>query len=123
LHINNTIDKITKIKNCLFNFCKNTYGINTRKRQTIYKGLLRPIIAYGAEIWLDHVLKSHINKLESFQYKILRNSIMAFRTTSKSCTACLTNIEPLHTHLKIKQTKFLLIFKNKPLPQNTTLKH
>lgn len=80
-------------------------------------------LSLGAEIWLDHVPKSQFNKLESFQHKILKNSIMAFKTTSKSCTICLTNIEPLKTHVTIRQTKFLIKHKNRPLPQHQTLTH
>ncbi|KAF7491369.1 Retrovirus-related Pol polyprotein from type-1 retrotransposable element R1 [Sarcoptes scabiei] len=34
-HINNTINKTINVKNILNNYCKNTFGINTRKRQNL----------------------------------------------------------------------------------------
>ena len=106
-HIENIISKTTRIKNTLFNFCKNTYGINTRKRQNLYKGLIRPVLTYGSEIWINHITKKQIQKLESTQHQILRHSIMGYRTISKACTTLLTRIEPIHTNIQIKQTKFL----------------
>ena len=105
-HINNIIVKTTRIKNILHNYCKNTFGIDSKKRQNLYKGLIRPVLTYGSEIWINHVNKKHINKLESLQHQILRQSIMAYRTVSKSCVTVLTQIEPLHTNIQIKQLKF-----------------
>ncbi|KAH9522270.1 hypothetical protein DERF_005857 [Dermatophagoides farinae] len=107
LHIENTIAKTIRIKNALFNFCKNTYGINTKKRQNLYKGLIRPQLTYGSEIWFKHITKKQVKKLESAQHTILRHSIMGYRTISKACTTLLTKIEPLSDNILIKQTKFL----------------
>ena len=109
-HINNIINKVTRIKNILFNFCKNTYGLNSKKRQNLYKGLIRPTITYGCEIWADHITKTHTKKLESLQHTILKNSVMAYKTVSKTCITSLTNIEPIHTHILIRQSKFKLKF-------------
>ena len=85
-HIIHITKKIINIKNILFNFCKNTYGLNSKKRITLYECLLRPIKTYGSEIWIDHITKSHIKKLESIQYSIIRNAIIAYKTTSLACT-------------------------------------
>mgnify|MGYP006887438024 CR=1 FL=1 len=108
-HIENIISKTTRIKNTLFNFCKNTYGINTRKRQNLYKGLIRPVLTYGSEIWINHITKKQIQKLESTQHQILRHSIMGYKTISKACTTLLTRIEPIHTNIQIKQIKHQVI--------------
>ena len=40
-HIQNIITKTIKIKNTLFNFCKNTYGINTQKRKNVGKEMVK----------------------------------------------------------------------------------
>ena len=106
-HIENIIAKTIRRKYILFNYCKNTFGINTKKRQILYKGLIKPQLTYGSEIWFIHITKRQLNKLESTQHTILRHSIMGYRTISKACTTLLTKIEPLHDNITIKHTKFL----------------
>ena len=120
-HINAVIEKTRKVKNLLFAFCKNTFGISTRKRQNIYKGLIRPMISYGSEIWLCSALRSHLKKLQSLEYVILRNSIKAFRTTSQACVTTLSRIEPITTFLENKQTKFRVQKGLLVLPAGTSL--
>ncbi|KPM02664.1 hypothetical protein QR98_0010800 [Sarcoptes scabiei] len=46
-HVNNIVNRTIKIKNILHCFCKNTLGVDTRKRQNLYKGLIRPVMTYG----------------------------------------------------------------------------
>ncbi|KAF7488501.1 Putative protein in type-1 R1DM retrotransposable element [Sarcoptes scabiei] len=106
-HVNSIVNRTIKIKNILHCFCKNTLGVDTRKRQNLYKGLIRPVMTYGSEIWADQINKKQFSKLESLQHQILRNSIMAFRTVSKPCVTSLTKVETLQTNIKIKNTKFL----------------
>lgn len=120
-HVSNVLLKARKVRGALFTYCKNVYGINATKRKNLYKGLVRPILAYAAEIWLDHVLKSFIKKLESFQYVVLRNSIMAFRTVSKACVTTLTGTEPIYVYLKARQDKFRERRGSLILPDDTTI--
>lgn len=122
-HIDSIVKKITKTKIVLLSFCKNTYGINHKKRRTLYTGLIRPAIVYGSEIWSDHITASHSNKLESLQHSILKNIIGAYRTTSRQCAAILTNIEPVMTYIKSRQLKFKVSQGLITLPPCTTLEN
>uniref|UniRef100_A0A834VF46 Reverse transcriptase domain-containing protein n=1 Tax=Sarcoptes scabiei TaxID=52283 RepID=A0A834VF46_SARSC len=70
-HINSTINKTINIKNILFNFCRNTFGINSRKRKNLYVGLIRPILTYGSEIWSDQLNKKQLTNLNRFNMKFL----------------------------------------------------
>ncbi|KAF7489848.1 Retrovirus-related Pol polyprotein from type-1 retrotransposable element R1 [Sarcoptes scabiei] len=106
-HINSIVNKATITKNILISYCKNTFGIDNRKRKNLFKGLIRPMLTYGSEIWFDQINKSQKKKLESIQHQFLRNSAMAFKTVSKSCINCLTKIETLDTYISIKTMKFL----------------
>ncbi|KPM09686.1 endonuclease and reverse transcriptase-like protein [Sarcoptes scabiei] len=84
-HIKKVIDKTTKLKNIMFNYCKNTFGIdNQKKRMVLFKGLIRPIMTYGFEIWSDQKNKKQKNNFESLQHQFLENSIMGFKTISKT---------------------------------------
>ncbi|KAF7496079.1 hypothetical protein SSS_03037 [Sarcoptes scabiei] len=77
-----------------------------RKRINLYKGLIRPVMTYASEIWIDQINKKQKSKLESMQHQLLRNSIMAFRTVSKACALSLTKITSLETFIEIKKIKF-----------------
>ncbi|KAF7489147.1 Retrovirus-related Pol polyprotein from type-1 retrotransposable element R1 4 [Sarcoptes scabiei] len=105
-HIKNVINKTTKIKNIMFNYCRNTFGIDNKKRMVLFKGLIRPILTYGSEIWSDHINKKQKNNLESLQHQFLKNSIMGFKTISKTCAQSLTKTLLLQTHIDIKGMKF-----------------
>ncbi len=105
-HVETVLRKVGSLRNCLLNFCKNTYGMNTVKRKNLYKGLLRPVIAYGSEIWLDFALGKHKKKLESFQHTILRNAVRAYRTVSQSCVTVLSGVEPIVAHMRARQLRY-----------------
>ncbi|KAF7490453.1 Putative protein in type-1 R1DM retrotransposable element [Sarcoptes scabiei] len=117
-HVNSVINKTIIIKNTLNTFCKNTFGIDAKKRKNLYKGMIRPIMSYGSEIWYDQITKRQIKKLESLEHQILRNSIMAFKTVSKACTNSLAKVETLDTFIQAKKMKFL--HKNQIQTINTT---
>ncbi|KAF7490419.1 Putative protein in type-1 R1DM retrotransposable element [Sarcoptes scabiei] len=105
-HIKNVMNKAMKIKNVIFNYCKNTFGIDNKKRRNLFKGMIRPILTYGSEIWSDQINKKQKNSLESIQHQLLKNSVMGFKTVSKMCVQSLTKTVSLNTHINIKKMKF-----------------
>uniref|UniRef100_A0A834RGF1 Uncharacterized protein n=1 Tax=Sarcoptes scabiei TaxID=52283 RepID=A0A834RGF1_SARSC len=80
--------------------------VNNIKIKNVIKGLIRPIMTYGFEIWSDQINKKQKNNFESLQHQFLENSIMGFKTISKTCAQSLKKTVLLQTHIDIKGMKF-----------------
>ena len=98
-HINNTLNKIIKIKNILFHLVANTWGINDKKRLVLYKSLIRPSLTYGCQIWYSHLNKNNIQKLNKLQYNILIKLTKCYKYTSNSCIEVLSQCPKLSEYL------------------------
>ena len=104
-HINDIKSKITRIKNALFSITKRNWGLNYKKRITIYKGALRPIITYASNIWFCHLNNEDKNTLNRLQNSILVNATCAFKTTSIPILHSLTHILSLTDHIDLESRK------------------
>ena len=98
-HILNTTNKIQRISNILFALIGNTWGISHKKRVNLYKGMIRPAIMYGYQIWGDKLIVKTKNKLNSIQHHILLKSIYAYQTVSCNIVCILNNVEKLTDYI------------------------
>ncbi|XP_067136093.1 uncharacterized protein [Centruroides vittatus] len=75
---------------------RNTWGINSKTSQTIYKCAIEPAITYGAEIWGEAANKQNIKKrLNSIQRMSLISIAKAYRTSLTNALQVISNILPL----------------------------
>lgn len=109
LHVNYMINKCTRIKNSLFSLCARTWGIDSYKRLTLYKSIIRSVLSYCADVWFPSISKSSINKLNSFQYQIVRRCVYAYGSTSSHCVHLLARIPLLSDFLNSIQIKQSII--------------
>ena len=61
-----------KIEQTIVDDHQSTETIFTLTNNNNDDDLLRPILTYGSEIWINHITKKQIQKLESTQHQILR---------------------------------------------------
>lgn len=105
-HINNIVDKSQRICRILFALIGNTWGLPCKKRINLYKGMIRPAISYGYQIWFNQINKSQIKKIDSLQYRILAKSIQAYCSVSENIVHLICSLPKLsdyfHTHLITK---------------------
>ena len=103
-HIKNTCLKMSRITNILFKFIANTWGINYKKRINLYKGMLRPIILYGHQIWEPHINKKQWQKLNSIQHNILRKATFSYKTVSIYCVCSITGVPKISDYCSIMKS-------------------
>lgn len=113
-HINEIISKAVKIKNHLFNLIHNTWGLDSKRRLLLYKGMIRPMLSYASEVWFPHLSKHQINKLDQTQYNILLRLTKLYKYTSYSITHILADVPKLSDFLQTKQQAFLIKTNNWP---------
>lgn len=70
-HINRSLCKANHRLRQLYPILNKSSPININLALTIYKSLIRSILTYAAPVW-GYAAKSHINKLQIFQNKVLR---------------------------------------------------
>jgi hypothetical protein len=66
-----TVDKINKLIRILYPFINRNASLSTCNKLLLFKVVFQPILLYGAAVWHD-CAKSHINKLQVAQNKILK---------------------------------------------------
>ena len=73
--LDNTIElssDVEEIEETIVDDHQSTETIFTLTNNNNDDDLLRPILTYGSEIWINHITKKQIQKLESTQHQILR---------------------------------------------------
>lgn len=111
-HINYLLAKGNRLKNALFTHCGRTWGIDYHKRITLLKAMIRPALAYGAEVWYPTITKRNANRLNSLQYQIVKRCTYTYNTTPTNVTHLLANIPLLTDFLHVKVLKHNIIHNN-----------
>ena len=81
----------------------STWGATLDTARTLYRGAIRPVLAYGALSWCPKDLekaKSLSRSLQSIQGRFLRAITGAYKATSIEALEIETFIEPLDLYIE-----------------------
>ena len=106
-HINRSLCKANYRLRQLNPIFNKSSPININLALTIYKSLIRSILTYAAPAW-GYAAKTHINKLQLFQNKVLRIITKLPRVTPIDTLHEQTGIETIQTHVSRIATKLYL---------------
>ncbi|UYV79879.1 hypothetical protein LAZ67_18000960 [Cordylochernes scorpioides] len=104
-HINEIVDKTTRASGYLLSLIKKAWGLECRRKLTLFKTIFRSTITYDQTIWFPFLSKKAKDKLNSLQYNILKHCIQAYTTTSSNCTNILKRIPKLTDYIESKILK------------------
>jgi len=91
-----TANKCTKCIHALSKSAKQSWGLSHEALYTIHKGVILPLLLYGAPVWIEALEKEcnkkGYNRIQRlFDIKIAK----AFRTTSNEALCTLTGLTPI----------------------------
>ena len=100
-HINNRSQKAKTVIDTMWRLCSSQGGILSRAARSIYTGMIRPIIIWGAELWNcpNGRTNTLLYKAERIQYRALRRISGAYNGASTEKLLGITAIEPLQAKL------------------------
>ena len=81
----------------------STWGTTLEAARTLYRGAIRPVLAYGASFWCPEDLekaKGLSKSLQSTQGRFLRAITGAYKATSIEALEIETFIEPLDLYIE-----------------------
>lgn len=107
IHIDKMVGKCKKLNNILKAVSGVWWGADPRTLLIIYKGLIRPVLDYGAIIYQDSP-QSELIKVDRIQYAALRTALGAFRSTHVLSLEAEANIMPLKERRLILTDKICL---------------
>jgi ribonuclease HI len=95
-HISYAAERTSKLIHSLSKSAKLTWGLNHEALQTIYKGVILPLLLYGAPVWAD-AMKFEYNRLKYTRVQRLMNIKIAkaFHTTSSEALCILAGTTPI----------------------------
>ncbi|UYV78740.1 hypothetical protein LAZ67_16002617 [Cordylochernes scorpioides] len=99
-NINGIVDKTTRASSYLLSLIKKAWGLECRRKLTLYKSIFRSTITYGQQIWFPFISKKAKDKLNSLHYNILKHCIQAYTTTSSNFTDIPTQIPKLTDYIE-----------------------
>ncbi|UYV69912.1 hypothetical protein LAZ67_7001169 [Cordylochernes scorpioides] len=105
-HVNDILCKAGRMKNLLCSLSGNMWGLDTEKRLTLFKTIIRPVLTYGSEIWFKYLNNRCKQKLNSMQYQIILWAVRAYKTTSSNCVHSLAKIPLLTDYIESRIIKF-----------------
>ncbi|UYV85008.1 hypothetical protein LAZ67_X004237, partial [Cordylochernes scorpioides] len=105
-HVNDILCKAGRMKNLLCSLSGNMWGLDTQKRLTLFKTIIRPVLTYGSEIWFKYLNNRCKQKLNSMQYQIILWAVRAYKTTSSNCVHSLAKIPLLTDYIESRIIKF-----------------
>ncbi|UYV82116.1 hypothetical protein LAZ67_21000927, partial [Cordylochernes scorpioides] len=105
-HVNDILCKAGRMKNLLCSLSGNMWGLDTQKRLTLFKTIIRPVLTYGSEIWFKYLNNRCKQKLNSMQYQIILWAVRAYKTTSSNCVHSLAKIPLLTEFIESRIIKF-----------------
>ncbi|UYV67038.1 hypothetical protein LAZ67_4003743 [Cordylochernes scorpioides] len=105
-HVNDILCKAGRMKNLLCSLSGNMWGLDTQKRLTLFKTIIRPVLTYGSEIWFKYLNNRCKQKLNSMQYQIILWAVRAYKTTSSNCVHSLVNIPLLTDNIESRIIEF-----------------
>jgi hypothetical protein len=97
-HINRTLCKANHRLRQLYPILNKSSPININLALTIYKSLIRSVITYAAPAW-GYAAKTHLNKLQIFQNKVLRIITKLPRVTPIDILHEQTGMETIKAHV------------------------
>ena len=100
--------KIPVLLNALRSITSSTQGTPLLAARTLYRGAIRPVLAYGALFWCPEDLekaKGLAKTLQSIQKRFLRAITGAYKATSGGALEIETFIEPLDLYIEKTSTK------------------
>lgn len=101
-HVKSSISRLTPIRSAYFRVCRNTCGLDSRRRAIIYTQVFRAALTYGSEIWSSRISDSTRGLLKSFQHRMLVNVVCGYRTISIISAQALSHVEPIDLFMKRK---------------------
>ena len=119
VHIEKTVAKVIPLKNRLFLYNHNLWGLSSEKRIRIVKTVIIPMLSYGCEVWFKERMlkqKTTLQRLSSLQHQSLRNAVCGYKTISTIACETLTRTPYIGFHLFEKQNVYELMRK----PPNET---
>ncbi|UYV77890.1 K02A2.6-like [Cordylochernes scorpioides] len=105
-HVNDILCKAGRMKNLLCSLSGNMWGLDTEKRLTLFKTIIRPVLTYGSEIWFKYLNNRCKQKLNSMQHQIILWAVRAYKTTSSNCVHSLAKIPLLTDYIESRKIKF-----------------
>ncbi|UYV68438.1 hypothetical protein LAZ67_5004313, partial [Cordylochernes scorpioides] len=105
-HVNDILCKAGRMKNLLCSLSGNMWGLDTEKRLTLFKTIIRPVLTYGSEIWFKYLNNRCKQKLNSMQYQIILWAVRAYKTTSSNCVHSLAKLSLLTDYIESRIIKF-----------------
>ncbi|UYV64725.1 hypothetical protein LAZ67_3001785 [Cordylochernes scorpioides] len=105
-HVNDILCKAGRMKNLLCSLSGNMWGLDTQKRLTSFKTIIRPVLTYGSEIWFKYLNNRCKQNLNSMQYQISLWAVRAYKTTSSNCVHSLAKIPLLTDYIESRIIKF-----------------
>ena len=88
------------MKNVYFSLAKKFWGVDTRKRITLYKSVFRPKLTYACQIWFRHLNRAQQNKLNSIQHTLLKHATQAYNTVSFNVIHSISRTLILSDHIQ-----------------------
>ena len=107
-HLNALNIKIPILYSALRSITSSTWGTALNAARTLYRGAIRPVLAYGALFWCPENLekaKGLVRSLQSIQGRFLRTIIGAYRATSYEALEIETFTEPLDLYIERAATQ------------------
>ena len=84
-HLNLALSRARGALSKIYSILRKRVGLCTKSKLTLYKVLIRPILCYGASIWISCSTKA-MKKCESFERKILRHCVgLSYNWKTKKC--------------------------------------
>lgn len=104
-HIRQTATKAMAQMSAITRLTQSTWGASFAKARQIYAAVVRPVLAYGCEVWYDpedkRVGRNKLTyPLQTIQNKCLRTVTGAYKTTNVQILEHEASIPPLDLHLE-----------------------
>jgi reverse transcriptase-like protein/endonuclease/exonuclease/phosphatase family protein len=114
-HITKTRQKATAAHKSLLPLLGRHSQLNTRNKLLLYKSTIQPIMSYASVAW-GYAARSHINTLQSFENRIIRNAVNAPWYVRNSQIRREFKISDFQTVIKDRAKKLYLIAENHDNP-------
>jgi len=98
-HIRGRLNLGRQAAGALRSLCNSQGGVPPNTMRKFYCNMIRPILTYGSELYLNCKITTALRKLE---YQILRSVTGGYHGSSHRALSAIAGIEPIHQHLKHK---------------------
>ena len=103
VHLEVLNTKVLALLAALRSITSSTWGTTLEAARTLYRGAIRPVLAYGASLWCPEDLekaKGLSKSLQSIQGRFLRTITGAYKATSIEALEIEAFIEPLDLYIE-----------------------